>query len=174
MPSRRRAPERRKVARLDDDRIIIPFKFLDLSQIDHRLDPLDSGGHLMKIATGEFPPREPRPEDPLTAWVTLAHLGLIEEGAPPLHWSKPQHLNREQRLEAAREVLSEAELLMVESIAVPKRYRTIPARELEEMIRTAPDYIDRMWAGCWLTLVGWAQVGGRSSVSFQTTHGRCY
>jgi|ERR1700722_17005507 len=25
------------------------------------------------------------------------------------------------------------------------------------MIRTAPDYIDRMWAGCWLKLIGWAR-----------------
>jgi hypothetical protein len=154
MSPRPQAPERRKVAYLNDDAIIIPFKFLNLplSRIDE-LDPLDSGGHLMKIATGEYPPREPRPHEPMTAWETLAHRGLIEEGAPPLRSDKPGHLNREQRLEAAREVLSEAELLLVESIAVPKRYRTIPARELDEMIRTAPDYIDRMWAGCWLTLI---------------------
>lgn len=151
MPPRRQAPERRKVPYCDDE-IIIPFAFFDLSNIT-QLDPLDSDGHLMKIATGEYPPRERRPYEPLTAWVTMAHLGLIEEGGPLL---RPE-LNREQRLEAARELLSESELILVESIAVPKRYRHIPARELEEMIRTAPDYIDRMWAGCWLTLVGWTE-----------------
>jgi hypothetical protein len=145
-------PPKGEAPRVDWNEVIIPFKFFDLSRIE-QLDPLDSEGHLMHIATGEFPPRERRPEEPFTAWVTMAHLGLIEEGGPLLK----AELTREQRLEAAREVLTEDELVIVETIAVPKRYRSIPAQELVEMIRTAPDYIDRMWAACWLILVGWTE-----------------
>jgi hypothetical protein len=152
MSAPRHTPERRKVPYCDEE-IIIPFKFYDLSHI-HQLDPLDSGGHIMNMATGKFPPREQRPYEPLTAWVTLAHLGLIEQDRNPL---LKAGLTREQQLEAARTVLSESELILVESIAVPRRYRHVPARELEEVIRIAPDYIDRMWAGCWLTLVGWTE-----------------
>ncbi len=145
-------PSKGEPSRVNENEIIIPFKFLDLAKIE-QLDPMDRGGHLMHIATGTFPPREPRPYDPFTAWVTMAHLGLIEEGG----WYFKPELTREQRLEHAREVLTEDELVIVETIAVPKRYRRMPAQELVEMIRTAPDYIDRMWAGCWLTLIGWTE-----------------
>lgn len=145
-------PLKGEAPRIHDDAIIIPFKFFNLANLD-QLDPLDSDGRIMCAATGSYPPREPRPFEPFTAWVTMAHLGLIEEGGPLL---KPE-LNREQRLEAARELLSEEELLIVESIAVPRRYRHLPVAKLVEMVRTAPDYIDRMWAGCWLILIGWTE-----------------
>jgi hypothetical protein len=151
MSPRRQQSERRRVPYCDDE-VIIPFKFYDLSRIG-QLDPLDSGGHVMAVATGEHPAPERRPYEPLTAWVTLAHLGLVEEDNPLFK----AELTREQQLEAARAVLTEPQLMLVESIAVPKRYRSLLVGELEEMIRTAPDYTDRMWAGCWLTLVGWTE-----------------
>jgi hypothetical protein len=130
------------------DEVIIPFKFFDLSRVD-MLEVLPGGGRVPVPVGG----REQPPNDPFTAWVTMAHLGLIEEGGPLLK----AELTREQRLEVARKVLTEDELVIVETIAVPKRYRQMPAQELVEMIRTAPDYIERMWAGCWLILVGWTE-----------------
>ena len=151
MARRRRTPEPRQIPAFTG-KVIVPFSFFDPTNLD-QLDPLDNDRHLMKIATGEYPSREGRPYDPLTAWVTMAYIGAIEEGGPLLK----AELNREQRLEAAREVLSNEEVIVVESIAVPNHYRKLPARELEEIIRTAPDYIDRMWAGCWLELIGWTE-----------------
>jgi hypothetical protein len=152
MPRRRRAaPERRHLPPYTDPSVLVPLGFVTNERRMYRLDPLDDAGWLMKAATGKYPPREPRPYDTLTAWVTLAHMGCLELGGPYL---KPE-LDREQRLEKARELLTEAEFLIVESIAVPQRYRKLPATELEQMVRTAPDYLDRMWAGCWLTLTGW-------------------
>jgi hypothetical protein len=135
------------------DEVIIPFKFLDLSRIG-QLELFPGKAHF--LATGSYPPeREPRPQDPLTAWVTMAHLGLIETGVA--HMEIKPELDRDQRLAEARELLTDDELLIVETIAVPKRYRELPADELEEMVRTAPSYIDRLWAACWLTLTGWTE-----------------
>jgi hypothetical protein len=140
------AYERRQVPCFTGD-VQIPFSFLDPTR---RQKLMRDGGELMEIAVGRHSAREPRPQDPLTVWVTLAHLGVIEEGGPIF-----RSLDREERLAAAREVLSEEEAIVVETIAVPLQYRRRPARELEEMIRTAPGYTDRMWAGCWLILLGW-------------------
>ncbi|MFZ1153695.1 MAG: hypothetical protein WAN93_02185 [Solirubrobacteraceae bacterium] len=151
MLRRCQAAERRQVPSFTGD-VQIPFCFFDWSMLC-LLDPLDDDGLLMEIATGNDIPRERRPYDPLTAWITMAYIGAIEEGGPIL---KPE-LNREQRLGLARQVLTDEELIVVETIAVPKCYRKLAARELEEMIRAAPEYIDRMWAGCWLELVGWTK-----------------
>jgi hypothetical protein len=151
MPRRRRAPEQRQVPSFTGD-VQIPFCFFDMSTLD-LLDPLDDDGRLMEIATGNDIPRERRPYDPLTAWVTMAYIGAIEEGGPIL---KPE-LNREQRLALAQQVLTDEELIVVETIAVPSRYRKLAARQLEGVIRSAPEYIDRMWAACWLALVGWTK-----------------
>jgi hypothetical protein len=164
MPKRRQATEHRRVPIFTGD-VQVPFSFFDLMRLN-LLDPLDEDGKTMQILTGEDTPHEPRPYDPLTAWVTLAYIGAIEEGGPILHPS----LNREQRLEAAHTVLSDEEVIVVETIAVPKRYRRLPARELEEMIRTAPDYLDRMWAGCWLELIGWTHSEDCSFRSLSAEH----
>lgn len=135
------------------DEVIIPFRFLDLSRIE-QLELLP--GHAHYCMTGQYPDdREPRPQDPFTAWVTMAHLGLLKKGV--VHSELDPDLDREQRLAAAFELLTDDELLVVETIAVPKRYREMSAQDLAEMIRTAGSYIDRMWAACWLTLVGWTE-----------------
>jgi hypothetical protein len=135
------------------DQVIIPFTFLHLSRIE-QLELLP--GYACYRLTGSYPEdRERRPQDPLTAWVTVAHLGLIEKGEP-LPELDPE-LDREQRLDEASKLLTADELVIVETIAVPKRYRDLSALQLEAMVRTAPDYIDRMWAACWLTLVGWTE-----------------
>jgi hypothetical protein len=142
-------PERRSYW----DEVVIPFGFLDPSKIE-QLDLFP--GRPAYRATGEYPDRgEPRPYDPFTAWVTMAHLGLIEKDEP-LPGLNPE-LDRDERLVEACKLLSTDELLIVESIAVPKRFREMSAEALVTMVRTAPDYIDRMWAACWLTLVGWTE-----------------
>jgi hypothetical protein len=128
----------------------IPFWAFGGRLTEH-LDLSDDDAAIWQIATGREPPPLERPNDPLTAWVALAYQGGIEQGGPIFR----KELDREQRLDVARQVLSEEEWLVVETIAVPRRYRREPAQELEEMIRSASDYRDRMWASCWLTLVGW-------------------
>jgi hypothetical protein len=147
------SPQKIEPPRVNEDEVIIPFKFLDLSRIE-QLELLPGRAHYR--LTGEYPDgREPRPQDPFTAWVTMAHLGLIERGG--VHSELAPALDREQLLAAAFELLTDDELLVVETIAVPKRYREMSAQELAEMVRTAASYIDRMWAACWLILTGWAK-----------------
>ncbi len=128
----------------------IPFWAFGGRLTEH-LELADDDAAIWQIATGDEPPPVERPNDPLTAWVALAYHGGIELGGPVLR----RELDREQRLDVAKQVLNEDEWLIVETIAVPRRYRREPAQQLEEMIRTASDYRDRMWASCWLTLVGW-------------------
>jgi hypothetical protein len=148
------SPQTAEPPRVDwNDDLIIPFTFLNPSAIQQ---PELLPGQPHHRPAGPYPDgRERRPQDPFTAWVTVAHLGLIEKGKP-LPELKAE-LDREQRLAEARELLTEDEMLIVESIAVPKRYREMSAQELVEMVRTAANYIDRMWAACWLTLVGWTE-----------------
>lgn len=147
------SPQTVEPPRVRWDQVIIPFRFLDLSRIDE-LDLFPGRAHY--LSTGSYPDgREPRPQDPFTAWVTMAHLGLIEKGV--VHSELDPDLDREQRLAAAFELLTDDELLIVETIAVPKRYREMSAQKLAEMVRTSASYIDRMWAACWLTLVGWTE-----------------
>jgi hypothetical protein len=128
----------------------IPFWAFGGRLTEH-LELSDDDAAIWQIATGDEAPPLERPNDPLTAWVALAYHGGIELGGPVLR----RELDREQRLDVAKQVLSEDEWLVVETIAVPRRYRRKPARQLEEIIRNAADYRDRMWASCWLTLVGW-------------------
>jgi hypothetical protein len=126
----------------------IPFELLTNEPTKYRFDIFN-----------EHPPGpQPDPLNPYTpwddtflAWLTLAYRGDIERGGPLLDYA----LDREQRLERAKEVLTEDEFVLVEAVAVPAKYRQLPAAELEEMIRNGSDYIDAMWAACWLTLTGW-------------------
>jgi len=129
----------------------VPFWFFHTTKLAQQLDLFDGDACTWEILTGEHPPAPQRPHDPLTAWVALAYVGGIEREGPILR----AELDREQRLRVAADVLSEEELLVVETIAVPRRYRELPAQTLEDMVRSADDYHDRLWAGCWLTLIGW-------------------
>jgi hypothetical protein len=153
MPRRRPATERREVPSFLGE-AVVPLKFFDERNLSE-LDLLDDERKLIEIAShGEMvPPPTSPPFDPFTAWVAFAYIGGIEDGGP---YFKAE-VTREQRLVTARKVLTEEEVVVVESIAIPKRYRELPARELEQMIRTADDYVDRMWAGCWLELIGWTR-----------------
>jgi hypothetical protein len=150
MPRRQRRYEPRKVPELIRA-VHLPFDALQGNEVIG-LNFFERSKQMMEVFLGPLEPEKP-PNDPLTAWATLAHIGGIEEGG---HRFKPE-LDREQRLALAAKALNEAELLYVESIAVPKRYRTLSVDALVEMIWTAPDYLDRMWAGCWLTLIGWVE-----------------
>jgi hypothetical protein len=145
-----RAPRPAREVPLFTGDVQLPFWAFD-AKLCESLDLTDGDADICRIATGDDPPPAERPNDPLTAWVALAYHGGIEWGGPVLR----RELDREQRLEIAKQVLNEDEWLVVETIAVPRRYRHEPAKRLEEMIRTAPDYRDRMWASCWLILVGW-------------------
>jgi hypothetical protein len=151
MPERRPTTDRPKVSWYIGN-VMVPFRFFDETNLN-QLDLLDDEGVVWEVLTQKPITREPRPHDPFTAWVAFAYMGFIEKGGPIL---RPE-LNREQRLEVAHAVLTEEEVVVVETIAVPEHYRKLPARELEQMVRTAPDYIDRMWAGCWLELIGWTR-----------------
>lgn len=131
-------------------RVQVPFWFLERPD---QLDLFDGDATIWALATGDCPPTAERPYDRLTAWIALAFIGGIEHGGPVLDGS----LDRDARLDLARIVLSEEEWLVVETIAVPKRYRQLTARRLESLIRHAPDYHDRLWAACWLVLVGWVR-----------------
>lgn len=134
-------------------RVQVPFWFLDAGKLADKLNLFDDGATIWWIATGEHTAPPPRPYDPLTSWVALAIVGGLEQGGPCLE----PRLDREARLKLAGDILSDEELLIVETIAVPKRYRCLPALELEDMIRTASSYVDRLWAACWLTLTGWTE-----------------
>jgi hypothetical protein len=134
-------------------RVQVPFCFLENAKLADRLNLFDDGAVIWEVINGESPPPAPAPYDPLTSWVALAYLGGLEEGGPCL---KPE-LNREARLAVASEILDREELLVVETIAVPRRYRNRSAYELEETIRSATSYLDRLWAACWLTLIGWTE-----------------
>jgi len=136
-------------------RVQVPFWFFDRSKLGIKLNLFDDGGAVWWAATGEEPPLPCPPHDPLTSWVALAYVGGIETGGPGLD----PMLDREARLQVASEILNEEELFVVETIAVPRRYRRLAARELEQMIRGAPSYVDRLWAACWLTLIGWTESG---------------
>jgi hypothetical protein len=126
----------------------VPFNFFDRSKLTIRLELLDDlrGSGVQRDAQ--------RPFDLLTAWVAFAYLGGIEKDGG---WYFKPELDRKQRLKIASRYLSPPELLVVETIAVPQRYRMLPARDLEIMVQTAAGYMDRMWAACWLTLVGWTE-----------------
>lgn len=132
-------------------KVQVPFWFLDRAKLLDKLDLFDEGALVWRAATGETPAPACPPYDPLTSWVALAYVGGIERGGPCLE----PGLDREARLDLAREVLSDEELLVVETIAVPHRYRCMPAPELEAMVRRADSYLDRLWAACWLILIGW-------------------
>jgi hypothetical protein len=134
-------------------RVQVPFCFLESAKLADRLNLFDDGAVIWKVVNGQLPPPAPAPYDPLTSWVALAYLGGLEEGGPCL---KPE-LNREARLAIAGGILEREELLVVETIAVPRRYRNRGAYELEETIRSATSYVDRLWAACWLTLIGWTE-----------------
>lgn len=149
-----RSPRRVREVPIFTGDVQIPFWAFGGRLTEH-LELSDDDAAIWQVATGEEPPPLERPNDPLTAWVALAYRGGIELGGPVLR----RELDREQRLDVAKQVLNEDEWLVVETIAVPRRYRREPARQLEEMIRTAADYRDRMWASCWLTLVGWTLSG---------------
>lgn len=129
----------------------VPFSFYDKRQLAYQVDLFDGDALVWEIATGQNAPPPPRPHDPLTAWVALAYMGGIEANGPIL----PADLDREQRLRVASKILDEEELLVVETIAVPQRYRKLSAQMLEDMVYLSEDYRDRMWAGCWLILTGW-------------------
>jgi hypothetical protein len=131
-------------------RVQVPFSFLDEENLSRHLDLFDADATVWRAATGSEPPPAERPYDPFTAWVALAFLGGIERGGPVLN----PELGRRERLALAKQVLSEQELLVVETIAVPAHYRKLDAHKLERIIRTDA-YPDRVWASCWLTLIGW-------------------
>ena len=113
MPDRRPSPESRDISE-----VMVPFRFLDSNYIGE-IDLLDDMRIVQEAAFGREEERELPPHDPFTSWVAFARLGYIEEGGPLLD----PKLNREQRLDVARTVLTEEEVIVVESIAVPKRYR---------------------------------------------------
>lgn len=126
----------------------VPFNFFDTAKCTINLELLDD------LCDSKAPRDAERPFDLLTAWVAFAYMGGIEKCGG---WYFKPELDREQRLNIASQYLSPAEMLIVETIAVPQRFRKLNACKLEEMIRTASDYRDRMWAACWLTLVGWTE-----------------
>ncbi len=134
-------------------KVQIPFWLLDPSKLRSKLNLFDDGAVVWWVATGEEPALAEPPHDPLTSWVALAYVGGIEQGGPGLD----PKLDREARLQVASEVLSEEDLVVVETIAIPRRYRCLTAQDLEKMIRNAPSYVDRLWAACWLTLTGWTE-----------------
>jgi hypothetical protein len=131
----------------------VPFWLLDRDGLRRKLNLFDDGAVVCCAATGEQPSPPASPHDPLTSWVALAIVGDLELGGLGLD----PHLDREQRLRVAGTVLGKDELFVVETIAVPRRYRASAARELEELVRHGSSYTDRLWAACWLILVGWTE-----------------
>lgn len=152
MPTHRRGGSEHGVPQLAN-KVQVPFWFFDARKLPDKLNLFDEGAMIWRVATGVAPASPPRPHDPLTSWVALAYVGGIEQGGPGLN----AELDREARLQLARQVLSDEELLLVETLAVPQHYRRLPARELEDMIRNTDSYIDRLWAACWLILTGWTE-----------------
>jgi hypothetical protein len=134
-------------------KVQLPFWLLDPVRLESKLNLFDDDAVVWWVATGERPARPLPPHDPLTSWVALAYMGGIEEGGPGLE----PRLDREARLRIASEVLGEDELLVVETLAIPHRYRCLGAETLEEIVRHAHSYVDRLWAACWLTLTGWTE-----------------
>jgi hypothetical protein len=135
------------------ERVQVPFWFFDPEKLELKLNLFDEGAALWRAATGEDPPPPEPPHDPFTSWVALAYVGGIEENGPGLG----SELDREARLRVAADALTEDQLLVVETIAVPKRYRKLNAHALENLVRSAESYVDRLWAACWLTLTGWTE-----------------
>jgi hypothetical protein len=83
-----------------------------------------------------------------TAACAAAYLGAFDTGYLIMGSS------REQRLALFSQWLPEDQFETVVAVAVPQRYRELPASELEAMIRHGSAE-DRGWAGCWLALCGW-------------------
>lgn len=135
------------------ERAQVPFWFFDSAQMELKLNLFDEGALIWRSATGEDPAPPQPPHDPFTSWVALAYVGGIEKNGPCLK----AELDRAARLKVAGEVLTDDELVVVEAIAVPKRFRKLDAVTLEALVRNADSYVDRLWAGCWLTLIGWTE-----------------
>jgi hypothetical protein len=143
-----------EVAREDEDipyardNSVIPFEYLrDSDKITgYLLGGIEAMG---AILFGRTRSPEP-PNDPLTSWTALAHMGEMELCGNCLD----PKLDREQRLEAAKIVLDPGEWLRVETIAVPRRYRSMTKAELVELIRSGENWEDGLWAYCWLILCG--------------------
>jgi hypothetical protein len=134
----------------------VPFFFYEEGALARHLDLFDREADVWREATGQEAPKLQRPDDPLTAWVALAYLGGIEAGGPVL----PEELDRQTRLELAAKVLSPEELLVVETIAVPARFRRLRADWLEAVVLHGGRYEDRLWSACWLILTGWTTRSG--------------
>jgi len=135
------------------EKVQVPFWFFDPAKLELKLNLFDEGALVWRAVTGEDPPPSRPPHDPFTSWVALAYVGGIEKDGPCLK----SELDRGARLKVAMDVLTDDQLLVVETIAVPKRYRELDAYALEDMVRNAGTYVDRLWAGCWLTLTGWTE-----------------
>jgi hypothetical protein len=133
------------------DNAVIPFEYLrDSDKITGYL--LGGAASIKGMLFGHQSQEEP-PNDPLTSWTALAHMGEIELCGNCLD----PKFDREQRLELAKVVLNPGEWLRVETIAVPRRYRAMAKDELVVLIRSGESWEDGLWAYCWLILTGCSQ-----------------
>lgn len=83
------------------------------------------------------------------AW---AYFGGIEAGDN--FFNDAEGLSREAILEIFREMLSDEEMVAVETVAVPQRIRAQSGAALEQLMRTG-SFEDRVYSLIWMTLTGW-------------------
>lgn len=143
---------------------VIPFEYLrDSDKITgYLLGGVASMGAMLFGREGPVA----APNDPLTSWTALAHMGEMELCGNCLD----PKLDREQRLELAKIVLDPGEWLRVETIAVPRRYRSMTKDELVELIRNGESWEDGLWAYCWLVLSGCTRTPDWPFVKFSAAH----
>lgn len=82
-----------------------------------------------------------------------AYLGLFEDNTPG---SFGDAQTRQERLDFVAQYLPPDKFETVMAVAVPQRYREMPAAELEKLARSGTAE-DVMWSVCWLGLCGWLQ-----------------
>jgi hypothetical protein len=91
------------------------------------------------------------------AW---AYFGGIEAGDN--FFNDEEGLSREAILEIFRKMLSDEEMVAIETVAVPQRIRAQSGAALEQLMRTG-SFEDRVYSLIWMTLTGW-RASSESSV----------
>jgi len=92
------------------------------------------------------------PKERFQTALAWAYFGGIEAGDD--FFNHAEGLSREAILEIFRDLLTDEEMVAVETVAVPQHIRARSGRELERLVQDG-SFEDRVYSLIWMTLTGW-------------------